>query len=228
MSAEEANENAISDEMAAAGADVAVDAATARLVAATRRLLAAVRLTEADPQALEDAATRLDEVSALLEKSRTTEPLCQTGRKRLDGPITDFDPLRVFPQSPALGWENPTAPIVHLDLDEAGEVVGTITFAPHHNGPPWDVAHGGVLAMVFDEVLNTAGIAAGQSGFTGRLTVSYRRPTPLTTTVDIRARVDRVEGRKMFAVAEISTEGELLAEAEGLFIRPAGGGALKD
>jgi len=198
-----------------------------QLVAATRRLLAAVRRTEVPDDALATAAAQLDVVSALLEKELTDQPLCQTGNRRLDGPITEVDPLRVFPQSPALGWENPTAPVVTMELDEDRNVVGTVGFAPHHAGPPWDVAHGGVLALVFDEVLNTAGIATGQSGFTGRLTVSYRRPTPLDATVAIRAWVDRTEGRKTFAKAEISLDGELLAEAEGLFIRPAAGGALK-
>lgn len=204
------------------------DDSYARLIESTRRLLAAVRLTEVADDDLRTAAGQLDELSRALEKSVTDEPLCQTGRFRFTGPVSEVDPLRVFPQSPALGWENPTAPIVRLELDEDRAVVGTITFAPHHNGPPWDVAHGGVLAMVFDEVLNLAGMAAGSGGFTARLTVSYRRPTPLTDTVDVRAHLDRIEGRKVFTVAEISSNGELLAEAEGLFIRPVDGGALRD
>lgn len=199
----------------------------ARLIDSTRRLLAAVRLTEIPGTDLLAAAGQLDEVSTALEKATTEEPLCQTGRIRFTGPVSEVDPLRVFPQSPALGWENPTAPIVRLAIEEDRAVVGTISFAPHHNGPPWDVAHGGVLAMVFDEVLNLAGMAAGSGGFTARLTVSYRRPTPLTDTVDIRAHLDRIEGRKVFTVAEISSNGELLAEAEGLFIRPVDGGALR-
>ena len=53
---------------------------------------------------------------------------------------------------------------------------------------------------------------------TGTLTIKYRRPTPLLKELVFDARVDRVEGRKIFTRGTVSCEGVMTAEAEGLFI----------
>jgi acyl-CoA thioesterase FadM len=53
---------------------------------------------------------------------------------------------------------------------------------------------------------------------TGTLTVRYRKPTPLHTELRLAARVDRVEGRKIFASGGIHAGDLLTAEAEGIFI----------
>ena len=53
---------------------------------------------------------------------------------------------------------------------------------------------------------------------TGKLSIRYRRPTPLLTELVFEARVDRVEGRKIFTHGTLSANGSPTAEAEGLFI----------
>ncbi len=53
---------------------------------------------------------------------------------------------------------------------------------------------------------------------TGTLTVRYRRPHPLHTRIDFEGELLRIEGRKIFTAGRSSAHGELLAEAEGIFI----------
>jgi hypothetical protein len=58
----------------------------------------------------------------------------------------------------------------------------------------------------------------GNPGFTGRLTIHYRSPTPLHTELHFDCAIDRVEGRKTFASGQLHAGDRLCAEAEGLFI----------
>ena len=63
-----------------------------------------------------------------------------------------------------------------------------------------------------------ANAAAGHSGMTARLTIRYRRPTPLHIPVRIDARTERVEGRRIVTVGTLHVADQLTAEAEGLFV----------
>ncbi|HSV40705.1 MAG TPA: PaaI family thioesterase [Nocardioidaceae bacterium] len=88
-----------------------------------------------------------------------------------------------------------------------------------YEGPPGHV-HGGVLALVLDQLFGEAGAAAGSPGMTGRLTLSYRRPTPLGD-VSMEAWLDRVEGIKTYIKGHLKdAAGQVTVEAEGLFILP--------
>jgi hypothetical protein len=77
---------------------------------------------------------------------------------------------------------------------------------------------------VFDELLGRSQLGAG---FTGRLTITYRRPTPLLKQIDLCAWVDRTDGRKRWVKGTARYDGTLLAEAEGLFIAPREGADLE-
>ena len=83
------------------------------------------------------------------------------------------------------------------------------------------------LARSHDEMLGIANIAAGNPGMTARLTVHYRRPTPLFLELRFRAWVDRVEGRRIMSRAELWDGDTLTAQADGLFVRPTPARALE-
>jgi acyl-coenzyme A thioesterase PaaI-like protein len=80
--------------------------------------------------------------------------------------------------------------------------------------------HGGWVACAFDEILGIANIEAGNPGMTARLTIHYRKPTPLFRELRIRAWVDRVEGRRIMARGEMWDGETLTAEADGIFVQP--------
>ncbi len=122
--------------------------------------------------------------------------------------------------SPIAGEANPVAPPMRLHVD--GDTVrGEVRFEQSHEGPPGH-AHGGMLAAAFDEALGLAQSLSGSPGMTGRLTINYRRPTPLRTAVYFECRVKEVSGRKIFTEGtssiEVNGERVVTAEAEGLFI----------
>jgi acyl-coenzyme A thioesterase PaaI-like protein len=94
---------------------------------------------------------------------------------------------------------------------------GWATFGPAYEGPPGCV-HGGYVAAAFDEVLGATQSLSGSPGMTGRLTVSYRSPTPLHERLHFVGRLVNVEGRKILTEGQLHAGDRLCAEAEGLFI----------
>ncbi|MFR9753328.1 PaaI family thioesterase [Nocardia sp. 004] len=81
--------------------------------------------------------------------------------------------------------------------------------------------HGGVLPLLFDDLFGMIVHYAGRPiSRTAYLHVNYRKITPLETSLTVRGRVDRIEGRKTFVVAELLDEqGNLLADCEGLMVQ---------
>ncbi|MBI2704692.1 MAG: PaaI family thioesterase [Actinobacteria bacterium] len=209
-----------------------VEAERERLAAATRSAIRAVRVTEVDIEAMARARALLDEAAALLERETFAGPHSQLGfAMNRDGFNFDAPPVEYFPYSPIIGRCNPLSPPVELQIVddvidgvERKVVTGRVTLTEPYNGPPWNYTHGGVVALIFDELLGIATIVGAGGGFTGRLTVHYRKPTPILDELQLRGWVDRASGRKLIAKGEIRAGDTVTAEADGLFIQT--GGAL--
>ena len=82
-------------------------------------------------------------------------------------------------------------------------------------------AHGGVLPLLFDDLLGMIVHYAGRPiSRTAYLHVNYRKITPLEQSLTVCGRVDRIEGRKTFITAELADEqGNVLADCEGLMVQ---------
>jgi acyl-coenzyme A thioesterase PaaI-like protein len=191
------------------------DEALTRLAEAIRRISAvAVGRPIADDTVLASAEV-LEGVADTLEAG------AENRKRPRRQPTPDIDPRELFPTSPVIGVANPIAPPVHVwaveGEDGGREIRGRVTFDYPYEGPPTCV-HGGVIAELFDELLGSANIIADKAGMTGTLTVRYRRPTPLLAPLDLVARHTGTERRKSFAWAGIYHDGELTAEADGIFI----------
>ncbi len=74
------------------------------------------------------------------------------------------------------------------------------------------------MAAALDEILGLSAARSGMHAMTGRLTVSFRKPTPLERELTLSGELVKVEGRKITTRARLQDGDELLAEAEGLFI----------
>ncbi len=131
----------------------------------------------------------------------------------------DDDLTACMPYSPVSGRRNPIAPPVRM-WRNGNEVGGEAVFSPTYAGPP-DSVHGGVIAAVFDELLSMANVITGVAGFTGTLSIRYHRKTPLDTPVELWARNEKRQGRKLVCRGEFRVDGEVTATAEGLFIASA-------
>jgi acyl-coenzyme A thioesterase PaaI-like protein len=180
------------------------------LAAALRRITSAmvgVPLTDEDVRA---ATSRVAALADDLERA------AGPGRRLRARPDPAGHPQEFFPTSPVIGYANPIAPPVEVEAVD-GELRGTAFFDYPYEGPPTCV-HGGVLAMVFDELLGAANIVAGCPGMTGTLTIRYRKPTPLRTPLRLEARLVGRDGRKIRTTGAIYHGDLMTAEAEGIFI----------
>jgi acyl-coenzyme A thioesterase PaaI-like protein len=175
-----------------------------------RRINSLVVGAPAEDEVLVEAAAQLQETVATLEAG------AGPGRRARVHPDPSGPPQDYFPTSPVIGLANPIAPPVTVELADGG-LSGRVFFDYQYEGPPGCV-HGGVIALVFDELLGAANIAANSPGMTGTLTIRYRKPTPILTDLRLVARFEGRDGRKIRTWGGMYDGDELTAEAEAIFI----------
>jgi acyl-coenzyme A thioesterase PaaI-like protein len=183
-----------------------------RLTTAMRRVIERLVLSDAPEDELRRAADRLEQYADHL----ATHPRLQ----RYEGfaetsPAGDVGAF--FDRSPLIGLANPLAPPIAIRPTGEKTAEGIVRFGSAYEGPPGCV-HGGFVAAAFDEVLGFVQSLSGQPGFTGTLTVIYRKPTPLHTELRFATSIERTEGRKVFTRGEVYAGELLTAEAEAIFI----------
>ncbi|MCI2417640.1 PaaI family thioesterase [Saccharopolyspora sp. K220] len=186
--------------------------AVRELGAALRELTEAAVSTEVDTSILVEVAEQVrDLLPALAEVRRERGQLATVD----DGQR----PRRIY--NPAAGPGNPIAPPMRVEIVD-GVAIGTCALGLTYEGPP-SYAHGGISAMLLDQILGHAHAANGKPGMTAKLALRYRRPVPLETPLRIVGRVVRADGRWTNSVATISTADDpdtVLVEAEGAFVVP--------
>ena len=188
------------------------------LAAQTRALVEAVVLTDVDAPARAAAARAIGAITRDLSARQRSEPLLLVRRsERGVESLLQAGSGRLNPQAPPVEWLER-----RIEPDpRTGPVPSTVrarcVFGAAHAGSPSRV-HGGVLALVLDEVLGTAVTASGASGMTVSLTVSLLAGTPLGVPVDIVAHYTGHEGRKSFATGEVLADGVVTAEASAVFV----------
>lgn len=115
---------------------------------------------------------------------------------------------------------------------DGDEAVCTWRAEPHHCGGSKQIVNGGIIACLIDchslnlaiaHAYKTEGRPIGSApkiGYvTGKLNVSYLRPTPIDKPIELRAKITKVEGRKSWVHCTLSSEGRLCAQGEVLGIR---------
>lgn len=119
-----------------------------------------------------------------------------------------------------VGLRNPIAPPLKIVQDrEKGGASSSFHLGPLYEGPPGKV-HGGVVALVLDQIFGEAAAAGGSPGMTGTLTLRYNKPTALGDCT-ASAWVEKIDGIKTIVKGELRDhEGEVNVTAEGLFILP--------
>jgi acyl-coenzyme A thioesterase PaaI-like protein len=193
-----------------------------RLAAAMREVIERLVSTNATTEELARAADELEALAALLGSYPTGQTYqgfaesANAGQETAGLQPGDPEWYAFFDHSPFIGLANPLSPPLHLEY-RGDRVVGGVTFGAAYEGPPGCV-HGGYVAAVFDELLGATQSLSGDQGMTAHLGVDYRRPTPLGVPLTLEGWLDRRDGRKIYARAAMYADGQLTAEADGLFI----------
>lgn len=79
------------------------------------------------------------------------------------------------------------------------------------------MAHGGIVATALDEAMSLC-VHQQVLAFTARFEMDLHGPAPVETAVELEARIDRREGRKLWASAEALGEAGVVATASALFV----------
>lgn len=193
-----------------------------RLAAAMREVIEHLVSTTATTEQLASAADDLEGFAALLRDLPTGQTYrgfaesANAGGETGDARPGDPEWFAFFDYSPFIGLANPLSPPVELEYS-GDRIVGRVTFGAAYEGPPGCV-HGGYIAAVFDELLGATQSLSGDQGMTAHLGVDYRRPTPLGVPLTLEGWLEGRDGRKIFARGSLHADGELTAEADGLFI----------
>jgi acyl-coenzyme A thioesterase PaaI-like protein len=173
-----------------------------RVHLAQRRVQSLLAGSALPPEVAKDVADRLEELNEMLAKHQVAE------LDRNDGWRPDL---------PGRGM--PVLPPYFIDDETATRVSGRVSFPRFYLGGN-GAAHGGSHSLLFDDVLGRVmnhhrpGVAR-----TAKLTVNYRRITPVDVELTFDATVDSISGRKRFGSARLyNPAGELVADADALFL----------
>ena len=160
------------------------------------------RITAASPpdQVVTETADVLEKLAATLGPYEVDESRQIAGR-RMDLP----------------GRGQALVPVLDIDDWDVQHVRARVTLGRFYLGAG-GAAHGGVLSLIFDEMLGRLANTGRTRSRTAFLHVNYRNITPIGPELRVEAHVDRVEGRKRFLTGAIYHDGTLTAAAEGLFV----------
>lgn len=174
-----------------------------------RQLVDAAIRTEVDLDVIRELDADLEKLVARLQERQAEGPF----GLRYDGQGVS----RAWGNA-VIGVRNAIAPPLDVKREDDGTVWDEFSLSSAYEGPP-GLVHGGVLSLLLDHVLGMVSGTRGKPRMTAWVKVNYHRPTPLGP-LRIEAEVDRVDGFKTHAVGRILCDGEVTADAEGLFILP--------
>jgi len=150
------------------------------LAAAVRSLADATAETAVDPEIVRDVTATIRDLTNRLAAATDDDPYSGLVRRPVDYSV----PQNPMPLNPIIGDCSPTRPEVALHYAD-GEVRGTARLSKRFTGPP-GFAHGGISAMLADQIVAiTPGAAGLGGGITKSLEVRYRRALPLGEDLEL-------------------------------------------
>jgi len=120
-----------------------------------------------------------------------------------------------MPLNPIIGHCSPVRPDVEVRIAD-GEVVGSATFSRRFVGPAGH-AHGGISAMLGDQLVAAAPMAIGERTVTKSLTIRYLRALPLDEEVELWG-VCTADGEQFKAKFEVRARGEVAVAGTAVLV----------
>lgn len=193
--------------------DVSLDDRDAllRMHAALRRVIAVHGMIQPDNATLDAYTDEFNRLADSMERHPRGRPFL-----RFLGRMPEEDPNAAIPFSPMTGRYSAMA--LPLEMHVEGKIlVGTGVYNEAYEGPNHCV-HGGMVSAIYDQILSLANVLYGIGGPTGYLHVTYKKPTPLHVPLRFEAWTESADGRKIITKGRCLVDGEVVTEAEGLFI----------
>jgi len=134
-------------------------------------------------------------------------------------PVAVGEQLEFDPFSAGGGRLHPASVGMDVRREGATAVVASVHVDAMFQGPPGRV-HGGIVAVLIDELMGTVNRMIGQRAYTARLAIDFRAPAPIDAELTLRAWLHGQHGRKVTLRADGRCGGDLFVEAEGLFVTP--------
>jgi len=182
-----------------------------RLAAAARAFADAVAVTAVDRATIDEVTGALELLTHRL--SVETDDDGYSGLLVL--PVDPERPETYMPLNPIVGRCNPSRPDVDVRIGD-GEVVGRAVFSRRFVGPAGH-AHGGISAMLADQIVAAAPMAIGVRTVTKSLTVRYLRALPLDEEVELWA-VCEPAGDQFKAKFEVRARGEIAVAGTAVLV----------
>ena len=182
------------------------------LAAAVRSVADATVSTAVDPALIAAAAATLRDLAEQLAEHTDDTPFSGLVRQPVDYSV----PENPMPLNPIIGACSPNRPDVRLRFVD-GHVEGTATLTKRFTGPPGFV-HGGITAMLADQLVALASGAIGARGISKSVEVRFRRPVPVGVELDLWSECVPA-GDDLPVRYTIAHAGEVLVEGTGQMVR---------
>jgi len=102
--------------------------------------------------------------------------------------------------------------------EETKRVTGSFVLGARYGGGA-GFAHGGIIAVLLDEVMGKISKLSEERAVTAELNVEYRKPVPVDMEIVVSGWQEEEKGRNRFRVGEIhDAAGNLLARGRGRFV----------
>lgn len=117
------------------------------------------------------------------------------------------------------GGANESGMKLTFELDaEAKRARGKFVLGKRYGGGA-GFAHGGIIALLLDEVMGKLSKPTNERAVTAELAIQYKKPVPLDAEITVEGWQEEEKGRNRFRVAEIrDASGNLLASGRGRFV----------
>jgi acyl-coenzyme A thioesterase PaaI-like protein len=106
---------------------------------------------------------------------------------------------------------------LEVDARDDGSVAGRFFVKQDHQGPP-GFAHGGIVAAALDEAMALLIHGQGIHALTTGLDVRLRAPVPAGAFLEVEARLEERQGRRLELVSTAASGGVEVATARGTFV----------
>lgn len=113
--------------------------------------------------------------------------------------------------------ENPILITYMIDPNIKNVLYGDLQFRDGAEGPPGHV-HGGCQAAILDEVMGSCCWAHNYTVVARKIDVEFIKMIPIQSTYQVKAQIEKIDGRKIFVSAEILQNNQIFAKSTGIFI----------